>query len=101
MMDADRKRELKKAARQAEREAFLKGMPVSVAEAHDLFDRVDSALEANPCHGDLRYALAACEELSLSPATLLPWLREQGGGCDCEVLANVEERVEDATGVGG
>jgi hypothetical protein len=25
-------------------------------------------------------------------ATVIPWLREQGGYCDCEVLANVEER---------
>jgi hypothetical protein len=22
----------------------------------------------------------------------VPWLREQGGYCDCEVLANVEDR---------
>jgi len=25
---------------------------------------------------------------------IIPWLEEHGGGCDCEVLANVEEEFE-------
>jgi hypothetical protein len=97
-MDADRRTALKKAARQAEREAFLQEMPFSPAVARTFFDKVDDALKADSCRHDLRHTLAACEELALSPDALLPWLYERGGGCDCEVIANVEEQVEDAIG---
>ncbi|WP_218398571.1 DUF2695 domain-containing protein [Alteromonas lipotrueae] len=31
----------------------------------------------------------------LDSDVILPWLAEQGGYCDCEILANVEESWED------
>jgi len=98
MVDADRKRDLKKAAREAERQAFLKEMPIGAVSARNLFDMVGDSLEMDSCHDDLRHTLAACEVLGFSADSVLPWLRQQGAGCDCEVLANVEEHVESATG---
>ena len=95
---SDRRRDLKKAVRRVEWEGFLAEMPCSPAEAHELFDRLDSVLAKEACLNDLRHTRTVCEEMGLSVDTLTSWLREQGGGCDCEVLANVEERVEAAAG---
>ena len=97
-MDADRKRDLKKAARRAEREAFLKAMPFDAGKARMLFDNLDDALQADSCHHDLRHTVVACDALRIPAAAAVTWLREQGAGCDCEVLANVEQRFEDARG---
>ncbi|HUS35062.1 MAG TPA: DUF2695 domain-containing protein [Verrucomicrobiae bacterium] len=35
-----------------------------------------------------------------NPARVLTWLDTQGGYCDCEILMNVEERVEEAIKAG-
>jgi hypothetical protein len=34
-------------------------------------------------------------ERGLDAAAVIPWLRESGGYCDCEVLANVEDEWAD------
>jgi hypothetical protein len=33
-------------------------------------------------------------ERRLEPQSVLPWLAEQGGYCDCEVLANLDDLAE-------
>ena len=66
-------------------------MPISRAHLTELFGHLDSALK-NGCDHTSRFTEAFLRSHSLPEATILPWLREYGGYCDCEVLANVEER---------
>jgi hypothetical protein len=98
MVDEDRKRELKKAAREAERGAFLERMPFRPNLAFTLFDKLDGALSADACDHAFRHSIAASGELGLSADVVLAWLKDEGAGCDCEVLANIEPRVEEASG---
>jgi hypothetical protein len=71
----------------AEEEA---NMPLSKQQLTELFDHLDSAL-AEGCDHTLRFTQAFLRSRALSESTVIPWLGEYGGYCDCEVLANVEE----------
>lgn len=65
-------------------------MPLSKQQLTELFDHLDSAL-AKGCDHTLRFTQEFLRSRALSESTLIPWLGEYGGYCDCEVLANVEE----------
>jgi len=72
----------------AEEEASL---PLSQAELKALFDHVDQRLEEQECDHKLTHTLAFLAQRNLRRETIVPWLHEYGGYCDCEVIANVEE----------
>jgi hypothetical protein len=63
-----------------------------------LFDYVNARLEKEGCDHALRYTRAFLDEHELPPAPVIAWLAGQGGYCDCEVIANVEEAWGDAVG---
>jgi|SRR5690349_5755440 hypothetical protein len=65
-------------------------MPISKAHLSQLFDHLDSALVAG-CDHSLRFTRAFLRANELPCDSIVPWLGEYGGFCDCEVLANVEE----------
>ena len=96
----DRKKELKKAAREADRSSFIERMPLEPERARALFDAIDAALQGRECKDDHRLTTEAMRKMGLTPETALTWLTDSGGGCDCEVIANVEPTVEDALGWG-
>ena len=66
-------------------------MPISRPQLRDLFTQLDGAL-AEGCDHTSRFTEGFLRSRGLSEATILRWLRQYGGYCDCEVLANVEER---------
>ena len=68
-------------------------MPISLANLGQLFDHLDIKLEEG-CDHTLRITAAFLTRNNLSPESILPWLQDQGGFCDCEILANVEENWE-------
>ena len=65
-------------------------MPISKASLAGLFDHLDQELAAG-CDHSLRFTRAYLLAHGLPEDDILPWLLEYGGGCDCEVLGNVEE----------
>jgi hypothetical protein len=65
-------------------------MPLSKDDLAALFDYLDQAL-IEGCDHSLRFTQAFLTSRSLSESTIVPWLGEHGGYCDCEVLANVED----------
>jgi len=75
------------AKRRAEAE---KQLPMSLAQLHGLLDALDREL-ATGCDHSLQHTQAYLRSQSLAPETVIPWLEEHGGFCDCEVLANIEE----------
>ncbi len=54
--------------------------------------------DAPPCDHTLREALQFLEQHNLDPARVVPWLREHGGHCDCEIIYNVYDAVGDIVG---
>ncbi|HVG46036.1 MAG TPA: DUF2695 domain-containing protein [Longimicrobium sp.] len=88
-----RRKELKRNARQQERSRLEATMPLSQAALSGLFDYLDEAL-AEGCDHTLRLTRAYLGARGLDEDRIIPWLEEHGGGCDCEVLANVEEEFE-------
>lgn len=70
-------------------------MPLSKSQLSDLFDVLDERLEESGCDHTLAVTRSFLAAHSLPAATVLPWLAEYGGYCDCEVLANVESEWGD------
>lgn len=84
-----RKDELKKAWRERGRQKLIASIPMSHQDLRDLFDHLDSESPAK-CDHSLRVTTAFLQQRGLDVERVIPWLREHGGYCDCEVLANVE-----------
>jgi len=82
---------LRRAAEQGTRNTEEARMPISRADLTRLFEHLEGAL-VNGCDHTLRFTREFLASRQLPEATITPWLGEYGGFCDCEVLANVEER---------
>ena len=68
-------------------------MPIPMDQLARLFDYLDGALSAG-CDHSLRLTRQFLQVNQLPESTIIPWLGEYGGFCDCEVLANVEQEWE-------
>ena len=97
MSSKDRKRELKAVFKAKELEALEASMPLSKEDLRGLFEYLDSE-EAPGCDHTAKKTLGYLRSRSLSPERIVPWLQELGGYCDCEVLANVEQKFEEILG---
>lgn len=75
----------------------IEEMPISLPHLGQLFDYLDEKLEKG-CDHTSKFTLAFLESNNLNRENILPWLQEQGGFCDCEILANVEESWESEIG---
>lgn len=93
-MDRNRKREIRAALRREEAEALESSLPLGKQELRALFSHLDVSLEAG-CDHTARITLAWLQARGLDAGRIMPWLQSLGGYCDCEILANVEERLGD------
>ena len=88
--EKQRRKELQQQVRQQEQACLEASMPLSKEHLAALFNHLDQAL-AEGCDHTLRITRAYLRAQRLAEERVVPWLVELGGGCDCEVLANVEE----------
>jgi hypothetical protein len=95
-MDKKSKKAMRKAVRARERAAARAAFPLALSQLKSLFDWLDMQLGNDPCDHTLRMTRAWLEQQRLDVQAVVPWLEDNGGYCDCEVLANVEQHVEDA-----
>jgi hypothetical protein len=65
-----------------------------------LFEFVDRHLETERCDHSLRLTRSWLADAGLSSDRTVEWLRERGGHCDCEVVANAMEYWEENRGLG-
>jgi hypothetical protein len=91
----DRKKELKRQFKGRERADAEARLPLEKSDLADLFDHLDEQLSDDECDHTLRHTEAFLAKRVLNAALIVPWLRESGGYCDCEVLANVEDEWGD------
>ena len=65
-------------------------MPLSKPDLKALFDWLDETADVG-CDGTLRRTQEFLRGRGQPDGDITDWLTDNGGGCDCEVLANVEE----------
>ncbi len=90
------RKQLLKAYRENERRAVRDSLPVDACVLKRLFDYLDQRLSDAPCDNTLKYVQEFIAKNCLDAMAIVSWLNRHGGFCDCEVLANVEDVVEDA-----
>jgi hypothetical protein len=88
--DRDRKRAWKNEQKTSAQAAFP--LPNEVLE--QLFAAVDSAVEEHGCDHTFRYTEKWLRESGRERDATFTWLREHGGYCDCEVVANAYDHWE-------
>ncbi len=90
----DQRKAILRALKEQERADAEAALPLPKADLAALFDRLDAQLSERDCDDTLRLTAAFLAERGLDVPRVTAWLRESGGYCDCEVLANVEEQWE-------
>lgn len=92
----ERSRALKRVWRDSARRAARDGFPLSPEVLRALFDELDRRLPEAGCDDSRRLTRQWLESHGHDVERVFAWLDEHGGHCDCEVLGNVEQHVEDA-----
>ena len=95
-MDDATKKRLKAHVRDQERKAAFAALPLAIEELEALFDMLDAELGARDCDHTRQLTQAWLHSRGHDVEAVLEWLDTQGGYCDCEVLANVPENVDEA-----
>jgi hypothetical protein len=83
------KREWKEVQRSTARQTF----PLPESELASMFDAVGVAVERDGCAHTLRATTVWLAERPEARA-VIAWLAENGGYCDCEVVANAADHFE-------
>ncbi len=97
MIEQERKREIKKALKEKERAENLASLPLPASDLYDLFVWLDR--EAAPaCDNTLRQTIEFLQERNLNVDKVVSWLHENGGGCDCEVIYNIDDKFGELVG---
>ena len=92
-----RRRSILQNLKASERTQFLSSLPASESDIKALFDYLDENL--GNCDDTLRQTTEFIREKKLPENEVISWLNENGGFCDCEVLANVEDNWNQMNGV--
>jgi hypothetical protein len=90
--EEERRKALKQAVRQAERDHIRSTLPIPAEQMRALFDFVGQKLSGNECDNRLTHTLVFLGDNELPVDQVVRWLHDAGGYCDCEVLANAEEK---------
>jgi len=91
--EKEKRKTLLREAQRQENERILASVPINKEDLTDLFDWIDKRLIENGCDHTLLHTLKFIEARKLPQKTLIDWLEIHGGYCDCEVIANVEDKL--------
>jgi hypothetical protein len=88
-VEKNRRKALRREIAKQQRAKAEAEMPMSKSDLQDLFDHLDQRLAAE---GVTTLCCIPCisHQQRLPEESIVDWLGEHGGFCDCEVLANVE-----------
>ena len=89
--EVQRRKALRRAAQARQRAHEDAGVTVARETLWALFDSLDESI-AEGCDHSLRLTARFLASRGIAVESVVPWLGEYGGFCDCEVLANVESR---------
>lgn len=91
-MDHNQKQNAIKAYKRKQQEAFLASLPMSPELFQLLFDFLDEQLAEKECRHRFTLTQSFLNAKHIDAASVLDWMLENGAGCDCEVLYNIEEK---------
>jgi len=94
-MDKNERKKIVKELKEQKKTEFEKSLPMTRNLFRQLFDFLDKKLADDGCSNTLSLTTKFLKQNNIACETVLDWLRKNGGYCDCEVLANVEEKFED------
>jgi hypothetical protein len=94
-MDKNAKKEMAKQYARKQKDALIASLPFALSWFQPLFDYLDEMLSSMGCDDTLKFTTEFLQEQHLPIETSLAWMRENGGYCDCEVLANIEEKISE------
>ena len=72
----------------------LAALPMPKEKLLAFFDYLDQQLSEHNCDDTLRFTQQFAASYNLAFEPIKQWLGDFGGYCDCEALANVEEKYE-------
>jgi hypothetical protein len=72
-----------------ELQAFLDSLPTGQDTISDLIDFVEDELSENECNHSLQYSMKYMMDNRLNFPKITSWLNDNGGYCDCKVLAEI------------
>jgi hypothetical protein len=96
MSNDPQKEEMKKAWREQERQKLSASIPMPPKDLCEFFNHLDQEIGSS-CDHTLRRTTEFLQKRGPDVDLVIPWLREHGGYCDCEVLANVEDKFGNIT----
>jgi hypothetical protein len=88
--EKERRKELLRNAKNAERLKAESELPASKEDLRDLLGWVDRSV-GDRCDHTMRYTLDFIRKRELDEERVVAWLRQYGGYCDCEVAMNVAD----------
>jgi len=90
--EKEKRKQLLDELRQKAAEQFESSLPMSRDRFKMLFDYLDTELSEKDCDDTNRMTKTFLDQMGVQNTDeILKWLAENGGYCDCEILANVEE----------
>jgi len=93
--EKERRKQIMEELRKKSDEEFEANLPMNREIFKKLFDHLDYKLTDNDCDNSLKLTSQFLQNSKIPNIDkTIEWLEENGGGCDCEVLANVEEIFE-------
>ncbi len=91
-MDKTKRKEILNQLAEKELAQFKNGLPIDENYFSELFDYLDIKLGEKGCDHSTILTKTFLDQKSLSNVSqIIDWLADNGAGCDCEVLANVED----------
>ena len=72
-----------------ELDRFIATLPAGPATISDLLDFIEDELYDTECNHSLQYAMRFMMENKLDFGKLTSWLNNNGGYCDCKVMAEI------------
>jgi hypothetical protein len=95
--EIDRRKQIARDLKLKARQEFESSLPMSREKFSALFNYLDEQLNDKACDDSLKLTVSFLQSLKLdNTEEITQWLTENGGYCDCEVLANVEEKFDDS-----
>lgn len=93
-MDKKRKQQLKKEWQSSEKAKRLSELPLDADELRELADHLEDAVSQHGCDHTLQLTQAWLEDRKRSVEQVNAWLRSNGMYCDCEVVLNLESKLD-------
>jgi hypothetical protein len=94
----DRRKAIRDELRRRERAGVEAKAPLSKPKLKQLFGWVDIKLGKAGCDDTLKHSIPFLRVRGVAEDEVVAWLKEEDGYCDCEVIANVEDRWREILG---